>query len=156
MSTSQFDPASFLFATTSETTDTISVPVPVGEYAAIVEKVACRPWQSKDGTSNGLALDIIYIVDDAALKASLGRDKITVKQGIMLELTEAGALDNGKGKNPALGRLREAVNQNIKGQPWAPSMLEGQPLKVSVKHRVANIGGVDTPVAEVNGTLRLS
>jgi hypothetical protein len=153
---SQFDPASFLFATTSETTDTISVPVPVGEYQAIVEKVACRPWQAKDGSSSGLALDIIYNVDDATVKALLGRDKVVVKQGIMLELTDAGALDNGKGKNPVLGRLREAVGQNVKGQPWAPSMLEGQPLKVSVKHRIANIGGVDTPVAEVNGTLKLA
>jgi hypothetical protein len=149
---SNFDPASFLFATTEEASSTQSVPVPVGEYPAIITKVDARPWNSKDGTKSGLALDIIYELDDDALKTLLDRQKITVKQGIMLDMTDNGGLDNGKGKNVTLGRLREAVNQNTPGKPWSPSMLEGQICKVAVKHRVVE----DNIYSEVGGTLRLA
>ena len=149
---SQFDPASFLDATTTEASSTQTIPVPVGEYNAVIKEVKSRTWSSRDGTKSGLALDITYDIDDAAVKQLLERPTVTVRQSIMLDITEQGTLDNGKGKNVQLGRLREAVGQNTAGQPWAPRMLEGQPLRVAVAHEMYN----EAPQAKVTGTLKLA
>jgi hypothetical protein len=149
---SQFDPAAFLDAVTTAASSTQALPVPVGEYTAIVKDVKGRTWQSKDGSASGLALDIVYEIDDENVKKLLERPTVTVRQSIMLDTTEQGTLDNGKGKNVQLGRLREAVGQNVPGQPWAPRMLVGQPLRVAVSHEMYN----DAPVAKVTGTLKLA
>lgn len=134
---SMFDADSFLHLQVTESNDTKRVPVPVGEYLGIVSDVKVRPWQSKtDSTKAGLALDITWDLDDQNLKSTLGRDKVTLRQGIMLDLTEAGGLDMGKGKNINLGRVRTAVGLNQAGQPFAFSMLPGRMAKVAVSHRV--------------------
>lgn len=146
-----FDAQSFLDATVSSSNDTKIIPVPMGEYLGIIDKVAPRQWQSKDGTQSGIALDIIWLVEDAGVKQALGRDTVTVKQGIMLDLGPSGGLDLSKGKNVGLGRLREAVGKNEEGQPFAFSMLPGLSAKISVSHRVS---GEET-YAEVKGTARL-
>ena len=133
---SMFDADSFLHAQVTESNDTKRVPVPVGEYLGVVSDVKIRPWQSKtDSTKAGLALDITWELDDANLKASLGRDKITLRQGIMLDLTEQGGLDMGKGKNIGLGRIREALDLNVAGQPFSFGMIQGRMAKVVVSHR---------------------
>lgn len=132
-----FDPSQFLEQQTTEANDTKLVPVPVGEYAAIVEKVDARQWRKKDDPSvSGIALDIIWELDDEAVKALLGRDKVTAKQGIMLDLSETGGLDMGKGKNVSLGKLREATNLNEPGRPFAASMLVGRAAKIRIEHRI--------------------
>ncbi len=148
-----FDAQSFLDQQVTDANSTIQTPVPEGEFQAVIEKVDCRQWTSKkDPTQSGLALDIVYIVEDPVVKELLGRDKVTVKQGIMLDLTDAGGLDLGKGKNVGLGRLRESVDLNTPGQPFSFAMLPGRMNKILVKHRVDG----DTIYAEVKGTARLS
>ena len=146
-----FDAQSFLDATVSSANDTRIIPVPVGEYMGIVEKVSPRQWQSKDGTQSGIALDILWLVEDAGVKQALGRDTVTVKQGIMLDLTPGGGLDLSAGKNVGLGRLREAVGKNVEGQAFAFSMLPGLSAKISVSHRVS---GEET-YAEVKAVAKL-
>lgn len=132
-----FSPEQFLDMQTTEANDTKLVPVPVGEYIAIADEVKARQWRKKDDPSiAGLALDIVWSIDDAAVKQLLGRDKVTVKQGLMLDLTESGGLDMGKGKNVALGKLREAVGLNEPGRPFSPAMIQGQMAKIKVDHRV--------------------
>ena len=134
---SMFDPAQFLEQTYTEANDTKTLPVPVGEYQAVIEKVDVRQWTSKkDPTQSGIALDVQWSIDDANVKSLLGRDKVTVKQGVMLELRDDGQIDFGKGKNAALGRLREAVNLNAPGRPFAFSQLNGQFAKIKVEHRI--------------------
>lgn len=147
-----FDPAAFLDQTTTEANDIVITPCPEGEYMAIVEKVDCQSWQSRDGTKSGLKLKIMWNVDDADVKATLGRDKILVPQDIMLDLTEAGGLDMGHGKNVNLGKVRAALNLNAPGQPFAPTMMTGRVSKISVKHRVYE----DNLYAEVKAVLPLS
>lgn len=133
---STFDPASLLETTTEAANDTKIIPVPEGEYLAVIDKIAINTWQSKDGSSSGLRLDVEYMVDDEAAKAATGRDKLSVRQGIMLDLTEDGrGLDMGKGKNVGLGRLREAAGLNTPGQPFAPQMLPGRLVKIKVTQR---------------------
>jgi hypothetical protein len=134
---SQFDPNTFLDITTEGANSTVSVPVPAGEYIAFIEDIKARAWTSKDDpTKAGMALDIIWNIDDAGVKQLLERDKVTVKQGIMLDVTEEGGLDMGKGKNVTLGRLREATGLNNAGQPFGFKMLPGKAARIKVEHRV--------------------
>jgi len=148
---SMFDPNQFLDMQTTESNDTKVVPVPVGEYLAMVSEVKARSWTSKsDPTKSGIALDLQWEIEDANVKSLLGRDKVTVKQGIMLDMTESGGLDMGKGKNVGLGRVREATGLNTPGAPFAASMLTGRMAKVTVKHRVDG----DTIYAEVGGVAK--
>ena len=131
-----FDPASLLETTVEAANDTKILPIPEGEYLAVIDSTKINPWQSKDGASSGLRLDVEYLIDDAAAKEATGREKLTVRQGIMLDLTEDGqSLDMGKGKNVGLGRLREATGLNAPGQPFAMQMLPGRLVKIKVTQR---------------------
>ena len=151
---SQFDPNSFLNMSVDQSNSTVAVPVPVGEYIAIIDKVDARPWQKKDDPSKaGMAIDILWSIDDAGVKALLERDKVTVKQGIMLDVTPEGGLDMGKGKNVSLGRLREAVDLNQAGQPFSFMMLPGRMARVRVKHR-SNPDNPDQIFAEVDAVTK--
>ncbi len=131
-----FDPTTFLNTTVEEANDTKVTPCPAGEYVAVATKVDAKPWASKDGSSSGVRLEVTWEIDDDNVKSLLGRDKVTSRQSIMLDLTETGALDLGKGKNVGLGRLREALDLNTAGSAFAFSMIEGRLAKVSVTHRI--------------------
>jgi hypothetical protein len=146
-----FDAQAFLDSSVVGSNDTKVIPVPVGEYMGIIEKIAPRQWQSKDGTSSGVALDIFWLVEDENVKQYLGRETVTCKQGLMLDTTPAGALDMSKGKNIGLGRLREAIGANDPSSPFSFGMLPGLSAKISVSHR---INGEDT-FAEVKGVAKL-
>lgn len=146
-----FDAQAFLDAAVTASNDTKVIPVPIGEFQGIIEKISPRQWQSKDGTQSGVALDVIWLVEDQEVKSFLGRETVTCKQGIMLDMTSDGKLDTMKGKNISLGRLREAVNLNTPGQPFSFNMLPGNAARISVRHR---IDGEDT-FAEVKGVARL-
>lgn len=142
-----FDPNQFLTMEVTEANSTEYVPVPVGVYTAVIEKAEVRQWQKKDDPSiSGLALDVTWIIDDAGVKEALQRDKVTVRQGIMLDLTESGTLDMGKGKNVNLGKLRAATDLNEPGKPFSFNHLPGRVGKVSVKHDIVN----NAPQAKVD------
>ena len=130
-----FDADSFLQASITESNSTALIPCPIGEYMGVISKIAPRQWQSKDGTQSGIALDVFWLVEDAGVKATCGRDEVIVKQGIMLDTNPQGGLDMAQGKNVALGRLREAVGKNNPGEQFAFAMLPGLPAKISVSHR---------------------
>lgn len=131
-----FDPQAFLDASITEVNDTKIIPVPMGEYLGVIEKMSPRQWQSKDGTQSGIALDLVWIVEDQDVRDFLGRDTVTVKQGIMLDMLPSGGLDMSKGKNIGLGRLREAVGMNKPGEAFSFQNLPGQMAKITVKHRL--------------------
>lgn len=131
-----FDPNTFLNTTYDEANDTKVIPVPAGEYQAIAEKVDIKTWSSKDGSSSGLKLEIVWDILDDNVKALLGRDTVKVTQQQMLDLTDTGALDLSKGKNVGLGRIREALGMNTPGQAFSFGMIQGQLAKVIVSHRV--------------------
>lgn len=131
-----FDVQAFLDQTVEGTNDTKKVPCPAGDFTGIVDKVAARSWQAKDDpTKSGMTLDVSWIIEDESAKSVTGRDKVVVRQGIMLDLTDEGKLDMGKGKNIGLGRLREALGLN-NGGPFSFAMMVGRMAKVSVSHRM--------------------
>lgn len=135
-----FDAATFFGATTTEAGETKVTPVPVGEYPAVISKLAPRPWKSKeDPTKSGVALDVTWEIDDPAVRQFLNRDKVTVVQGLMLDLQDDGkTIDWGKGRNIALNRVRDAVGLNVAGQPFAIPMLQGRVARIRVIHEPYN------------------
>ena len=146
-----FDPDQFLNAAVTGSNSTKVIPVPIGSYQGVIEKVAPRQWQSRDGSQTGISLDVFWLVEDQGVKEHLGRDTVVCKQGIMLDTTPQGGLDMAPGKNVGLGRLREAIGQNDASQPFSFHNLPGQTAKIDVKHR---IDGEDT-YAEVKSVAKL-
>lgn len=148
-----FSPDQFLDMQVNDANDTKIVPVPVGEYIALVSEVRVVSWQKKDDPSvAGLKLQVTWELDSPEVEALLQRDKVTVRQDQMLDLTESGGLDMGKGRNVGLGRLREATGLNTPGQPFSFTMLTGRMAKVSIKHRVDG----DTIYSEVRGVAKIA
>jgi hypothetical protein len=126
---SVFNPETFLNTSFDESFSTARVPVPEGEYVAVIKEI--KPRAAKDKA----VLDVIYGIDDPEVAAVTGFDSPQVRQSIFLDLTPTGGLAIGEGKNIHLGKLREACGQNQKGKAWQPGMLVGQVVKVKVAHR---------------------
>jgi len=141
-----FDAAEFLNTEITVTLDTEIIPCPADLFPATISKVELRQWKKKDDPSvGGLALDLIWEIQDEEVKRVCNREKVTVKQGLMLDLTDSGKLDTSAGRNISLGKLRDALNLNQSGQAFAFSMLEGRMAKVQVSHRAVD----DSIFAEV-------
>lgn len=131
MSNAEFNAESFLHTQYTEENSTVRLPLIEGEYRGLITKVAAA--MTKNGTPK---LDVSWEIDHAELADEVGRDKTTIRQTVWLDFNDAGNLDFGSGKNLQLGRLREAVGQNVAGDPWSPKNLEGEMATVRVKHRV--------------------
>lgn len=126
---SMFDPESFMSAATTDANSTQIAPVPEGEYLAIIDDIKFRQNNDK------YPLDVMFQITDPDLQASLGRDKIVVRQTIWLDITANNTLDHGKGKNVGLGRLRQALGMNEPGKPFSINQLKGAgPVRIEVKH----------------------
>lgn len=132
---SVFDPKTFATMTFSESNSTESTPVPVGEWTGEITKCDITAWESRDKTKAGLKYTLFINIEDPAVVAVTGRPKNTVRREVMLDLTENGMLDFGKGMNVNLGRDREACSLNAPGQPFAFDMFAGRTVKVQVSHR---------------------
>jgi hypothetical protein len=144
-STSTFNPEVFLNSTTTEENSTELLAVPEGEYLAVSGPISAESFRSYDikkgdrAGQKGYALDITWNINDesGALKEFLGRAP-TARQSIMLDMKIDGGLEFGKGRNVGLGRLREALGQNLSGRPWSFAMLGAQVAKIKVGHRIDN------------------
>lgn len=127
--TSPFDADNFINTQYTEPSATKVMPCPVGEYNAQITELKTRVIEK----SGQVILTLDWAIDDAKAQEATGRQKLTVRQDLFLDI-ENGALQFGEGKNVGLGRVRAAVGQNT-GDSWAPSMLKGRTAKVKVTHR---------------------
>ena len=144
---STFDPDSFMNTSTEEAGSTSFTPVPErDDYTATIKSVKPRAVKG-----DKLILDVNWLIDDAEATNVTGMKFPQVRQSVWLDMTEAGGLDMGEGKNISLNRLREAVGQNQKGVSWKPGDLEGQMAKISVKHRLDG----DNTYVDVKGVVKL-
>ena len=134
---STFDPSTFLDATISEPS-VRQPPLSPGDYHATITDVKPRQWSKKDDPSvTGIALDVTMKIEkDTNPGMPTGITQTTVTQGIMLNLTEGGAIDNAPGKNSTLRRYREALDMNKAGDVFSPRNMIGRNLKVKIKHRM--------------------
>lgn len=137
----QFDPQQFL---DQETTEELAKrpPLPVGDYRATIGAVTCIPWQGvKDPSKSGLKYVVplkIVVPADTQQQLGLNQDTIQLTDGIMLDVTEGGALDYAPGKNSGLRRYREALDMNKKGEVFSARKMEGRMLTVRIKHDIWN------------------
>jgi hypothetical protein len=126
--------------TDANETKFITVPEPQelnkDNYVATAKSVEAVSWQSRDGSKSGLKLHIGWAIDDPEVSAIVGIESPVVYQDIMLDILPGGGLASGPGKNVSLGRLREALGQNVPGKAWSPTMIQGQVARVVVRHRV--------------------
>lgn len=125
-----FDANSFLDAATSEASATFLEPIPESEYPAVISGLDIRSGES--GKGPWAMLDIKVELQDPLLADKLGR-KPTSRMSVFLDQD-----DPSQKKNVQLGRVREALNLNVPGQPFAPNMMIGRACKVAIGHREHN------------------
>lgn len=151
----QFDPAQFVDMETEEAA-VRRPPLPVGDYLGMIGDVTCVPWSSQEKGTSGLRYVVpVKLQVPPAVKEELGlnTDTITLTDSIMLDQTEAGALDFSPGKNGYLRKYREALGQNTPGEKWSARRMSGQPIMVKLTHELykgevqERISGVAAPSA---------
>lgn len=128
-----FDPQSFLDLEVNGQNDTKLVPVPVGQYMAEIVKIEPRSITVEG--EDRLVMAVTWHIKGDDAKVATGIEKPTVRQDLWIDRTEAGGLDMGKGKNVALGKIREAVGLNNPGSSFSFRMLQGRGANVYVSHR---------------------
>ena len=145
---SVFDPDTFMHSEVETAMESTFTPVDEGEYNAYIDDVAAEAVNTNDGPKP--VLNITYALTDDAVKEALDMEKPTVRQTCWLDFDEqTGGLSFGPNKNVRLGRVREAVDQNVDGQPWSPSQLIGAgPVVLKVGHRFNKETG-EGPYADV-------
>lgn len=113
-----------------------------GCYFATVKEVKSRVWEGKTEKSagkSGIAWDISLEIDvPTSLRGTIGMEKLTIRDGLMLDLTDNGLIDSGKGKNGRLRMYREALDLNKPGDSFSALKMVGRPLKVKIEHRPYN------------------
>lgn len=146
-----FDPNQFLSETIVGSNDTRYIPVPQGEYPAIIKSVAARQMPSKADPSKQVTVtDIVYEIDDSTVREVTGLDNPTVRQSVFLDLTPQGKLDMSKGKNIGLGKLRDALGLNDPSKPFSFADLPGRAAIIAVEHTPGkNEGEVYANVSKV-------
>lgn len=78
-------------------------------------------------------LELTAVCQSDKVRADMGRDRVTCRMRVNLDLDSSGRLDGGKGKNVALGRLFEAVGKNRPGVT-IKDLLGAGPFIGRVKH----------------------
>ena len=133
-----FDADKFLNQTVNAPMSTSTVPVPGGEYKAIIDdgdKAISFREGGTDRNGNDLSPQcvVLFSILDDALKVKLNRDKVLVPHNIWLDV-KGDDLDLSEGKNVGLGRLRKALDMN--DGPWSPNMMKGKgPVVIKVTQR---------------------
>ncbi len=141
---SQFDPATFLHATTTEAATRrplIPTENPAddnGLYQAVIGEVTMASGIIGKGDRAGqpwvqavIPLRIQLPPEVQALVG--GQSELTITDRPMLD-TVNGALDWTVGKNRGLRTYREATGLNVKGEPFSIAMLGGKMVKVKITH----------------------
>lgn len=149
----EFNPLAILEGTTDQEFKK-SPALPVGDYIGVIaefdrEKSFKSGTQKADSTKKWSAINVRIDVDltqypDAM--AAVNQEKVSLFDMVMLDLTPSGTLDYATGKNNRLRRYREALGQNTPGVPWAPTHMQGRPIKIKIKHDIY----MDEPQARVD------
>lgn len=133
-----FDKDAFMQATIKTALSTKVKPVPVGEYIAQIVEVDARGGIIGKGEKAGNpwgTMDVTWEIQDPALAAEMNRERVRVRQGLMLDLTPEGMLDLGPERNVRYGKLRDAVGMNNPDKEFNPQMLVGQTARIQVTQR---------------------
>lgn len=105
---------------------TVFEACPEGEYTMKIDDGDPTKWFRSVKTDRGEVplLEVPCVIMDDGIKAALGRDKVTARMSIWLDVNDSGQIDAGKGKNVGLGQLRAALGQNDEAG-WTFARLPG-------------------------------
>lgn len=152
MSDDVFNPDDFASMAT-EANDTVYPVGPTGDYLAVIDSWKVNKRQNQEG-EDLYPLDILWDVQDDNFRAALARSdgKGIVTQTIFLDMVLGPngkmIIDSSKGKNIALGKLRDAIGQNVPG--WTPGRLTGAgPALISVTQDTGKDGVTRNRVKKV-------
>lgn len=166
MNTTTFDPEAFLSANVDEPLSTEFRLCPEGEYEMSIgdfdgTAVQVFDFTYKQGPQAGepgtmTKLTVPCLIQDDKVKADLGRNTVIVSKQMILDMRE-GRIDTSPDKNTELGRLREAVGQNVKGQPWnVLNLRHSTKFLGRVAHREIELrDGSKRKIAEVTRVVKL-
>jgi hypothetical protein len=114
-------------------------PLPLQDYIGLIGEPVKRDWVSpNDPTKSGVSIDFPIVLDipsDVQESLGLTSSQITVKGGVMLDLTPDGSIDWGPGKNGSTRRYREALDMNKPGDKFSFRAMQGRAIRVRIKHR---------------------
>jgi hypothetical protein len=138
MNDSTFDPEAFLGAAINEPM-VRRPPLPAGtELIGVIGEVKFTSGTIGKGDRQGqpwyrfdfpIEFDLSSKPD---LQASLGVDKLTINEGIMLDI-ENGQILTGTGKNGRLRQYREALDMNKPGDSFSPRGMQGRLIRAKVR-----------------------
>ncbi len=134
---SQFDPNAILDAQLTEPTEK-RPPLAEGEYAARIGEISSRTWTGKkDPSKSGVIWDVkLHIMTTPEQQASGYPPEVIITDGVMLNITPNGAIDNAPGKNPRLLAYREACDMNKPVDVFSARKMVGTMIRVKVKHEL--------------------
>lgn len=146
--TSQFDPNVFLDAQITEVNEK-RPPLPTenpedsnGLYTAVIGEITTASGTIGKGERVGqpwISMVVPLKVQVPAAIQALGLPpELTITDRAFLDLTAAGGLDNGPGKNRQQRAYREACDLNASGATFAWRMLQGKVVKVKIAHEMYN------------------
>lgn len=148
-----FDPNVFMEQTIDTPLEHLRELCPEGEYRMSIDDFSFdektfRPIIRKDGTEATI-LRLPMVVQDDAVKAKLGRDKVVVYfRDLWLDFKPGTSeLDTGPNKNVDLGAIRKALGLET-GAVFAPLRGAG-PLLGRVRHRSIDENDPERKIAEV-------
>jgi hypothetical protein len=130
---STFDPSIFEQTVLNESNDTRIAPVPEDEYLGEI-----KSYEFRTTNSGKTMVNVLWKTTDPKAVDATGLPEPTVRQTIWLDVTDAGGLDMGKGKNVSLGKFREAIDMNKPGFTWQNTI--GKLARIKVKHDIAKDG----------------
>lgn len=132
-----FDAKAFMDASTKAPLSTTIEVCPEGTFPFIIDTDENAIGFRSGTTDKGewVRFEVTAICQDEKVRAQLGRDRVTARFGGFVDIDpKTGNLDTSKGKNVALGQLREALGQNS-DKAWNWNMLKGAgPFLGTVKH----------------------
>jgi hypothetical protein len=130
MSNTVFNAEMLLNAAASKSFMTFIPPLPEQEFIFTVTKVEFK--NPKDGV---IVCELqVETADPVAIEAT-GMNPAKAKYSAFVDLTDQGMLDESDGKNIQLGRIREALGQNVPDVPWTPSMMLGGQFRGKISHK---------------------
>lgn len=135
---SAFSPESFLDAQITEAS-VKRPPITAGtELIGIIKDIKPRTFSGKkDPSATYFAMDPVIEFDmtqNPVEMARVGLPKVTIQDGIFLNLTDSGAIDMSPGKNSRLRQYREALNMNTAGEVFSFRAMVGRTIRCKIKH----------------------
>lgn len=135
-----FDPAQYLDSTTTEAAEKRDPLPATQDWIGEITDVKSRASQGKkDPSQTYLFFDYAIVVnlreEYPEVASKIGVEKLNLKYGVSVDLTENGAMDWGKGRNSGLRIIREATGTNEAGKAWNARMPIGHRVRIKIKHR---------------------